>query len=62
MTTTKTKAAAWRRAAELLRGQLNLARNLGGWLTAEEAHILAAIVPSLVRRAEIIERRRKVGR
>lgn len=57
MTTTKTKAAAWRRAADVLR------RYVDERLPDDvDAHIIAAIVPALVRRAEIIERRRKVGR
>lgn len=57
MTTTTTKAAAWRRAADVLR------RYVDERLPDDvDAHILAAVVPSLVRRAEIIERRRKVGR
>jgi hypothetical protein len=56
MTTTTTKAAAWRRAAYVL------ACYFDGPRDDVEAHILAAVVPSLVRRAEIIERRRKVGR
>ena len=57
MTTTKTKAAAWRRAADMLR------RYVDERLPDDvDAHILAAVVPSLGRRAEIIERRRKVGR
>jgi hypothetical protein len=56
MTTTTTKAAAWRRAAYVL------ACYFDGPRDDVEAHILAVIVPSLVRRAEIIERRRKVGR
>lgn len=56
MTTTTTKAAAWRRAADVLR------RYVDERLPDDvDAHILAVIVPSLVRRAEIIERRRKAS-
>lgn len=62
MTTTRTKAAAWRRAANILLHELRTSDSAPRALTPAEAHILAAIVPSLVRRAEIIERRRKVGR
>jgi len=62
MTTTTTKAAAWRRAAAILLHELRTSEEAPRALTPAEQHILAVIVPSLVRRAEIIERRKKVAR
>ena len=68
MTTTTTKAAAWRRAADVLRRYVDKRiygdgrRRRFRLPTDVDEHIFAVVIPSLVRRAEIIERRRKAGR